>query len=160
MPVLEQLHAMSPERFLHIYEALEIQGFGPLDKEVALSLRFRPQAVRKLPMVQRAKRARTILETGRATELCYEVFGAYLIKHKKDLVTGFLDATGVAHKDGMIDDVEAAKPDGKRVEAAVKELDGRFPPEDVTLYLALAAEQWPGVKELGALWEKRSSAAG
>jgi len=156
MPVLEQLHAMSPERFLQIYESLEIQGFGPLDKEVALSLRFRPQAVRKLPMVQRAKRAKSILEAGKAAELAYEVFGAYLIKHKKDLVTGFLDATGVEHKDGMIEDIDAAKPDGKKVATAAKELDERFPPEDVTLYLALAAEQWPDVQELGKLWTKRS----
>lgn len=155
MTVLEHLHAMSPERFLQIYEGLEIQGFGPLDKEVAMSLRFRPQAVKKLPMVQRAKRARTILEAGKSADLAYEVFGAYLIRHRKDLVTGFLDKTGVEHKDGMIEDIEKSKPDGARIAAAAGELDATYPPEDVTLYLALAAEQWPDVKELGKLVAQR-----
>lgn len=155
MTVLEHLHAMSPERFLQIYEGLEIQGFGPLDKEVAMSLRFRPQAVKKLPMVQRAKRARSILEMGKSTDLAYEVFGAYLIRHRKELVTGFLDATGVEHQDGMIEDIDAQKPDAAKVESAATELDAKFPPEDVTLYLALAAEQWPDVKPLGDLVKKR-----
>lgn len=155
MTVLEHLHAMSPERFLQIYEGLEIQGFGPLDKEVAVSLRFRPQAVKKLPMVQRAKRAKSILEAGKSTELAYEVFGAYLIRHRKELVTGFLEATGVEHQDGMIEDVEKSKPDGAKVAAAARDLDAKFPPEDVTLYLALAAEQWPGVKQLAELVAQR-----
>ncbi len=155
MTILEHLHAMSPERFLQIYEGLEIQGFGPLDKEVAVSLRFRPQAVRKLPMVQRAKRAKSILEAGKSADLAYEVFGAYLIRHRKDLVTGFLDATGVEHQDGMIEDIDKSKPAGPKIAAAAKDLDGKFPPEDVTLYLALAADQWPDVAELGDLVKQR-----
>jgi hypothetical protein len=156
MTVLDHLATMSPERFLAIYAGLEIQGFGPLDKEVAMSLRFRPQAVKKLPMAQRAKRARMILEMGKSSELAYEVFGAYLIRHRKDLVTGFLDATGVEHKDGMIDDIERSRPDAAKLDAAVAALDGRFSPEDVTLYLTLAADQWPGVPQLGELVKKRS----
>ena len=31
-------------------------------------------------------------------------------------------------------------------------------PDDVTLYLALCAEHWPGVPELVALWRRRSGA--
>ena len=51
------LKTLSTERFLEIYAGLEVQGFGPLDREVAQSLKFRPQAIQKLPMAQRAKRA-------------------------------------------------------------------------------------------------------
>lgn len=156
MTVLEHLAAMSPERFLAIYAGLEIQGFGPLDKEVAQSLRFRPQAVKKLPIAQRAKRARMILEAGRSADLAYEVFGAYLIRNRKDLVTGFLDATGVEHKDGLIEDIEKSRPDPARLDAAVAALDAQYPPEDVTLYLTLAAEQWPGVPQLGQIVQRRA----
>ena len=156
MPVIEMLRQMPPERFLAIYSGLEVQGFGPLDKEVAVSLRFRPQAIVKLPMAQRAKRARQILEAGGGNaELTYELFGAWLIRNRKELVTGFLDATGVPHKDGMIEDLDAAQPDKAKLPAAVKDLDTRFPPEDVTLYLGLAAEQWPNMPELAALHAKR-----
>ncbi len=159
MPILEELRRMSPERFLAIYQGLEVQGYGPLDREVAAELKFRPVGIVKLPMATRAKRARAILESKNAVELAYEVLGAHLIKHHKALVTGFLDATGVKHEDGMIEDVDVEKPDGAKVAAAVKDLDAKFPAEEVTLYLALAAEQWASVKPIFELWEKRAGAA-
>jgi hypothetical protein len=159
MPVVEELQRLSDARFLQIYQSLENQGFGPLDGEVAKSLNFRPQAIRKLPMAQRAKRARSILTSKRNAELCYELFGSYLIKAHKELVTGFLDATGVKHEDGMLEDLDHNRPDPAKVAGAVAELDGKFAPEDVTLYLALCAEQWPQVPELERLWRARLGAA-
>jgi hypothetical protein len=147
---------MSPERFLAIYQSLETKGFGPLDNEVAKSLRFRPQGVRKLPMEQRARRAKSLLEASRNAELAYELFGTYLLKNKKELVTGFLDATGVPHQEGMIEDLDGAKPASEKVAPVVAELDQKFPAEDVTLYLALCAAQWPSVGELDRLWRSRS----
>ena len=159
MKVVEQLKSMSEERFLCIYEALAEKGFGPLDHEVAQALNFRPQGVRKLAMAQRAKKARALLIARAQAELCYELFGTYLIGHRKELVTSFLDAVGVAHEDGMIEDIEAGLPDEGKIEAAVKELDSGFEPEDVTLYLSIAAEQWPGVSKLEQLWRARAGAA-
>ena len=158
MPVLDQLKKMSPERFLAIYTSLENRGFGPLDGEVAKSLRFRPQGVKKLSMEQRARRAKALLESSRNAELAYELFGAYLLRHQKGIVTGFLDSTGVPHQEGMIDDLDGAKPAPEKLEAALADLDGRFPAEDVTLYLSMCAEQWPSVAEIGAAWRARYAA--
>ena len=87
-------------------------------------------------MDKRARHARAILTRGANAELCYELFGSYLLKNAKDLVTGFLDKTGVPHKEGMIDDVENDTPAGDKVAAAVAELDKEFDPADVTLYLS------------------------
>jgi hypothetical protein len=156
MAVLEELDRMSDERFLALYEALAQRGFGPLDAEVAKALKFRPQAIRKLPMETRARKARRLIEARRNAELCYELFGSYLVRTKKELVTSFLDATGVGHEDGMIADVEAAQPDPAKVPDAVRALDAEHPPEDVTLYLALCVEQWPDHERLAALWRERS----
>lgn len=156
MQVLDQLKKMSPERFLAIYQSLEMNGYGPFDGEVAKVMKFRPMAIKKLPMDQRAKRARMIIENARNAELAYELFGAYLIKNHKGLVTGFLDKTGVAHEDGMLTDVDSAVPAKDKVQGAIAELDKEFPPEEVTLYLAIAAQQWSQVPELDALWKKRS----
>ena len=156
MPVLEHFRTLSEQRFLAIYEALSEQGFGPLDGEVAKLLKFRPQAIKKIPLAKRAKLAKNWIEAKHNAELCYELFGTYLVRNKKELVTGFLDATGVPHKEGMIEDIEAAKPDAHKLDAAVQALDAKFGPDDVTLYLALCAEQWPGVSELDALWRKRA----
>ena len=156
MPVLEHFRSLSEARFLAIYEALSEQGYGPIDGEIAKLLKFRPQAVKKIPLAKRAKLAKGWIEGKRNAELCYELFGTYLVRTKKELVTGFLDATGVPHEDGMIQDIEAKKPDPARLPAALEALDAKFGPEDVTLYLALCAEQWPGVPELDALWRQRA----
>jgi len=156
MAVLEHFLHLSEERFLAIYQALTEKGYGPLDGEVAKLLRFRPQAIRKIPLEKRARVARSWISEKHNAELCYELFGTYLVRTRKELVTGFLDATGVPHEEGMIEDIDVARPDPAKVPAALEELDGRFAPDDVTLYLALCAEQWPGVPELAEHWRTRS----
>lgn len=157
MKVVEELKVMSDERFLVLYQDLSQHGFGLLDGEVAQRLKFRPHAIRKLPIATRAKHAKSILIGRGQAELCYEFFGSWLIKQRLDLVKGFLDGTGVPHEEGMLEDLEANRPDVTKLEGVVKELDAKFEPEDVTLYLALAAEQWP-LPELDALWRSRSAA--
>ena len=155
MHVLQQLKQMSPERFHAIYASLENKGFGPLDGEVAKSLHFRPQGVKKLSMEQRSRRAKQLLESSRNSELAYELFGAYLLRHHKELVTAFLDATGVPHKDGMIEDVDGAKPAAAKLGAAIADLDRAHHAEDVTLYLSICAEQWRSVPEIEKAWRSR-----
>ncbi|MCK6445475.1 MAG: hypothetical protein L6Q99_03710 [Planctomycetes bacterium] len=155
MQTLEQIRTLSDDRFLKIYESLAQQGFGPLDGEVAKQLKFRPQAIKKLPMAMRAKKARALLLAHKNVELAYEFLGTYLLKDHKELVTGFLDATGVAHENGMINDEPGNLPDAAKIADAVKELDGKFDKDDVTAYLAIAAQQWPDVKTLEPLWRSR-----
>lgn len=157
MQVLEQLKQMPAERFLSIYKSLDQKGFGPLDDQVAKSLRFRPQAVRKLPMETRARRAKHLLESSGNIELTYELFGAYLMKSCRELVIGFLDATGVQHKDGLIEDLDSTRPAKDKIDATVRDLDARFAADDVTLYLALCAEQWSALPELDELWRSRTA---
>jgi hypothetical protein len=156
MQVLAQLKKMSPERFLAIYQSLEMNGYGPLDAEVAKSLKFRPQAVKKLPMNQRAKRARMLIETAGNAELAYELLGTYLLKHHKGLVTGFLDKTGVKHEDGMIENLDSDLPAKDKIAGAVDELDKEFEADDVTIYLAMCAQQWAQVAELDRIWRGRA----
>ena len=157
MQVLAQLKSMSPERFLAIYQSLEMNGFGPLDAEVAKSLKFRPIAVKKLPMAQCARRGRMLGESSGNAELAYELFGAYLLKNHKGLVTGFLDKTGVAHEDGMIQDIDRGVPQVDKIESAIAELDKQFAPEDVTLYLSMCAQQWNQIPLLATIWQKRQN---
>ena len=157
MPVLEHFRLLSEQRFLAIYSALSEKGFGPLDGEIAKLLKFRPQAIKKIPIEKRARLAKNWIEQKHNAELCYELFGTYLVRSKKELVTGFLDATGVPHEEGMIEDVENSRPDPQKIDAAVADLDGKFGADDVTLYLALCAEQWPDVKPLDELWRKRAA---
>ena len=155
MQVIDHLKNMAEDRFLGIYEALERDGFGPLDGEVARLMKFRPHAIKKLPMAQRAKRARTLLERTSNAELAYEIFGSYLMKTQKELVTDFLDATGVPHEDGMIQSVAEARPAADKIAGAIAQLDEKYEPSDVTLYLSMCAEQWPQVTEVDTLLRMR-----
>jgi hypothetical protein len=155
MAVLEQLEKLSDDRFLEIYVGLEKEGYGPLDGEVARLMKFRPHAIKKLPFDQRARRARTLLQRTSNAELTYELFGGYLLAKEKSLITDFLDATGVEHDEGMIRDIENAKPAKDKLSQAIVDLDSRYSPQDVTLYLAVCAEQRPDVPELDGLWRLR-----
>ena len=157
MQVVEQLKQTSAERFLEIYNALENKGFGPLDGEVAKAMKFRPQAIRKLPMAQRARRAQSILISDANAELTYELFGSYLMKTQKPLITDFLDETGVSHEDGMLDGDGANEPDVAKIDAALKKLDATYKPDDVTLYLSICVEQWSQIPELETAWRTRIS---
>ena len=160
MALVEYLRLLPDERFLAIYAGLEKAGYGPLDKQVADALKFRPQAIKRLPMAKRAQRARQILlARGGNEELCYELFGTYLMTKHKGLVTGFLERTGVAHEDGMIDDVAKVAPDPAKLGEAVAALDGAHAPEDVTLYLGLCVAMWPEHAALAELWKGRSGVA-
>jgi hypothetical protein len=156
MAVLEHFRSLSQERFFSIYEALAQRGFGPLDNEVAKLLKFRPQSIRKIPLDKRARLAKNWIEQKHNGDLCYEIFGTYLMRTKLELVTGFLDATGVAHEEGMIENIGQDSPDTAKIPGVVKELDAKFEADDVTLYLALCTEQWPAVPELETLWRERS----
>jgi hypothetical protein len=155
MQTLEQIRVLSDDRFLMMYESLAQEGFGPLDGEVAKALKFRPQAIRKLPMALRAKKAKALLLTHKNAELAYEFLGTYLMKDHRELVTGFLDATGVSHENGMLDDTPNNLPDAEKVAQAVKDLDGKFAKDDVTAYLAIAAQQWSDVATIEPLWRSR-----
>ena len=151
-PTLDIVTNMSEERFLEVYETLSEQGFGPLDGEVAKVLKFRPQAIRKLPFEQRAKHARKIIERTRNADLAYELLGSFLMQQSRELVTDFLDATGVSHEEGMI---EEGAPDEAKVEEAVKALDEKHDPANVTLYLALSTQTWPSSDKIRELYEAR-----
>jgi len=154
MQAVEQIRLLGEERFAELYETLSQNGFGPLDGEVAKSLRFRPQAIRKLPMAQRARKGRQIVLNTKNAELAYEMLGAYLMQGSKELVTEFLEATGVPHEDGMIEDL-ANLPDAAKLKDAVTALDEKFGAEQVTIYLALAAQQWPQVGAIDEMWRAR-----
>ena len=156
MAVLEHFRTFDEARFFALYQALSENGFGPLDGEVAKLLKFRPQAIKKIPLEKRAKLAKNWIEQKHNGELCYELFGTYLMRGKRELVTGFLDATGVKHDNGLIEDVDHNRPAPEKIGPAVAALDQKFAPDDVTLYLAMCAEQWSSVPGLVELWKQRS----
>jgi hypothetical protein len=106
--------------------------------QLAKSLNFREETLRKLAPEKKAD-----MLAGRLALAEYEPhFEAALLTfhvvERRELMGAFLDAWGIRHTDGSIEDDEYTVPSRESVDAAVTALTGRFPEEDVILYVATA----------------------
>ena len=89
-----------------------------------------------------------------ATEnLASSLLLALHLEQRRPILGAFLDALGVPHRDGLIDeDHELQAPDAKALKQAVAKIAGSFDPAEVDLYLAtllaLDPGTWTGLVEL------------
>lgn len=132
---------MPIERLTVLYTALPDGARGALAGTLATVLHARPHKVPHLPVAMQVKALRACLKRSRSDDLAQELLGAYFLGPRKELVTAFLDATGVAHEQGQVE--EDAKPDAGKVPAAVEALLAAHARDDVLLYLRVAKQQWP-----------------
>lgn len=155
MNVVEQLQKLSEAQFLSIYEALSSRvSARSTTKSPSRSISARRRSATCPSRSEPSARGKSWPAS--AARNCATSFSAsYLIKDRQELVTGFLDATGVKHEKGMVEDLENALPNPQKVAAAVAELDQKFSPSDVTLYLSMCADQWPQLPEIEAIWRQR-----
>ena len=58
----------------------------------------------------------------------------YHLAEQRPMLGAFLDALGVKHENGLIDD-DTLKPDPEKIAGAVARLTAEYPKESVTLYL-------------------------
>jgi hypothetical protein len=146
------------ERLQTIYEALPEEARRALDSPIAKALNSRLSSLAKRPISFKMKALRSFLIKQRDESLAQEILRSYFLGPRKELVTAFLDATGVAHEDGQVEDAEA-QPDGKKIQGAVEALLADQSAEDVALYLDVATFQWPDLKELVEAREQLGSSA-
>jgi hypothetical protein len=75
----------------------------------------------------------------------------WLLKKYKEMLCDFLDALGIAHKDGVVDDLPATMDDEK-LRTAVDLLLKKYPREVAAVYLHAFQEMnevsWPNLKTL------------
>ena len=143
----ELLTAMPLDRLQGLYEALPEELSRALDAPIAKALNSRPQTVAKRPVAMRMKALAALLRRTRDDTLAGELLRAYLLGPRKELVVDFLDATGVSHKDGEIDEGE---PDPEKVPEAMESVLADHDAGDVALYLEVATRQWPAHEAVAA----------
>lgn len=117
-------------------------------------LNFRVKSVLALPVERKVKYTAGLaaVSDGVAGRLLI----AYHLGQQRPMMGQFLDALGIAHDNGLIDDEAAPKVDAEKVPAAVAGLRGAYPAEDVDLYLATLRLQDPatwGVLDAAAVPE-------
>jgi hypothetical protein len=113
--------------------------------------KFRPKTVLSLDDERKAKHFAGLATLPDA--LAARTLVVYHLAEQRPMMAAFLDALGIAHENGLIQD-DSVKPDAEKVAAAVKTIARQFPPENVTLYLDTLRcqdpETWnalPGVPE-------------
>lgn len=115
---------------------------------IAQQKKFRPKTVIGLDLDRKARHLATLGSLPDSTAARALVI--YHLSDQRPMMTAFLDALGIAHENGLIQE-DDVKPDSAKIPAAVEQLRSQFPKEDVELYLNTLLCQDP--ETWGALGE-------
>jgi hypothetical protein len=122
-----------------------------VDRAIADAMRFRPAAVRRLPV---DKRVDYLARSVRPSDaLASELLVALHLGYRRPMLAAFLDELGIPHRDGLIDQGHRPRPpDPHSLRRAVRHIAARFPTDEVELYLtsliAMDPELWGGIGSL------------
>src|SRR5258707_13631552 len=115
---------------------------------IAQQKKFRPKFILSLDEDRKARHLSGLLSL--PDTLAARALVIYHLAEQREMMGAFLDALGIAHENGLIQD-DGAKPEPDKLQPAVAALNERFPAEDVSLYLQTLVGQDP--ETWGALRE-------
>lgn len=101
---------------------------------VAECKKVRPAFLERSPRASRHADMAIMLSRPRLEMVSANLLREWLMKKQTAMLVGFLDALGIAHKDGGVDDLPASVEDAK-LTAAVDGLLAKYPAEEVAVYL-------------------------
>jgi hypothetical protein len=147
--------SMNPERAVTFFAALAQKLPGFYNSAVGAasgSLRARPVYLMRQPAEKRAEAMRQALSRVRANDLAEEILASYFLDCRKELVVEWLDALGLAHEEGVLQDDEPPCPPADRLrEATQKFLTASDDADRALLLRAFAAQRaidWPELEIL------------
>jgi len=108
---------------------------------IASHMKFRPRSVLALAPERRAKYLAQLPNVTDA--IAARALVSYHLERQRPMMGAFLDLVGITHENGLISEENVPKPDAAKVKAAAKELATKFPPDEVSLYLATLVSQDP-----------------
>jgi hypothetical protein len=103
-------------------------------KAVADARHVRAVFLERQPRPQQHATILATLTRPSAELLASSVLRQWLLKKYNTMLVDFLNALGIAHKDGVVDDLPATMDDAK-LKSAVDTLVAKYPPEVVAVYL-------------------------
>ena len=119
-----------------LYAALGVAASGraEADASIARAIRFRPTAVRRLPV---ERRIGYLLKAVRPDDsLACSLLLALHIEQRGPILEAFLTRLGIPHQNGLIDEgYDLSPPESATLSAAVDDLFTKFPKDEVELYL-------------------------
>jgi hypothetical protein len=137
---------LSPERRAQAAEAFWRDENAAVEQadavaSIAQRLKFRPKSAMALPI---EKKARYLLSMPSVSEVvAARLLVVYHLEHQRAMMGAFLDALGIKHENGLIDDEGVEAPDAEKLKSAASTLGKSYPAEDVALYLSTLLWQDP-----------------
>ena len=114
---------------------------------IARRLNFRAKSVQALSIDRKAKHLSQMSDVSDA--VATRALIAYHFTAKRELMAAFLDALGIAHENGLINEETVPAPPKEKLVAAISTLKTSFPADEVDLYLrtlsTLDGDTWGGV---------------
>lgn len=101
---------------------------------VAESRKLRPAFFERKPRTERHAEMATMLAKPRLDAAASTLIRVWLMKKHTQMLIDFLDALGIAHKEGVVDDLPATVEDAKLKEA-IEKLLAKYPREEVSVYV-------------------------
>lgn len=118
---------------------------------VAEARRLRPVFLERQPRTQQHQTMLATLSKPALEAVTANLLRTWLLKKYKGMLMDFLDALGIAHKEGVVEDLPKTMDDAK-LSAAVDTLLGKYPPEVVAVYLNAFNEmnevEWTNLKTM------------
>lgn len=112
---------------------------------VAESKKVRPVFLERQPRPQRHATMLSVLTRPSQEIVTASLLRAWLLKKYKEMLVDFLNALGIEHKDGVVDELPAEMDEAK-LKAAVDAILAKYPREVVAVYLNAFTEmnevQW------------------
>lgn len=118
---------------------------------VAEARKVRPVFMERQPRAQQHAAILTTLTRPALEMVTANLIRTWLLKKYKGMLVDFLDALGITHKEGVVEDLPASMDDAK-LRAAIDALLAKYPPEVVAVYLNAFNEmnevEWPNLKTM------------
>lgn len=148
---------MPPElakRILDETYAEQKEAYKATLKAVADAKKLRPAFYEKKPRVERDADILNMLAKPRMEEIAAALLRGWLMKSQSQLLIDFLDALGLKHEKGIVEDFPPALDDAK-LKSAIEAILAKHPREIVVVYLhAFGNMNEAGWENLNALLEK------
>ncbi len=116
---------------------------------LAAHMKFRAKSVIGLPIEKKAKYLSTLPSVSDA--VAARALVNYHLERQRPMMGAFLDSLGITHENGLISEDNVTKPEADKLKSAAAELAGKYPPDEVTLYLSTLVSQdpdtWGGLAE-------------
>jgi hypothetical protein len=120
---------------------------------IAQHKKFRPKSVLALDDERKARHLASLPSI--PEQVAARALVAYHLETQRPMMGAFLDALGITHEQGVIQE-DDVKPDEAKLAAAVEAIEKAYPVEDVALYLNVLLCQDPATwSALGPIVERK-----